>query len=192
MKKLFHLFCFLIIANSSTAQTFRGISDMFEYALHHFMTIYPDSNYYSYFSHLGEPYYVAVSLPDSCVIEETFPHDKFPNVIFCSEDEIPLKLRLRAQCVNNKRKRTIKTPVMHLILYRQNGSMFVINISDVTIHRIKGKVERIGTCDAGCRYKFEQQPNSNYWNLYKIEKCGVKYRYPYIKDYYNIFLRISR
>ena len=132
----------------------------FEYALYHFMTVYPDTSYHSYFPQPGEPYYVAVSLPDSCEIEKTFPREKFPDVVFCEEREIPLKLRLRARCVPRHRyhlRRRTPAPAMHLITYYLEDTMFTIQISDLTIHREMGRVVRIGVCGAGCIYDFEQQ-----------------------------------
>lgn len=178
MKKYTYLLVLLIsIVSPLHAQTFQNVSGMFEYALYHFMTVYPDTSYYSYFPQSGEPYYVAVSLPDSCEIEGTFPKEKFPDVVFCGQREIPFKLRLRARCVPRHRyhwKRRTPAPAMHLITYHLEDTMFTIQISDVTIHRMKGKVVRIGTCDAGCIYDFEQQIESGMWTLQKVEKCGVK------------------
>lgn len=180
MKKYTYIFVlFISIINPLHAQTFHGVSGMFEYALCHFMTVYPDSSHYSYFPQPGESYYVAVSLPDSCEIENTFSKKKFPDVVFCKQDEIPLKLRLRARCIPRyryHRKRRAKAPVMHLITYHLNDTMFTIQISDLTIHRKKGKVERIGVCGAGCSYDFEQQKDSGMWTLQKVERSGVKYR----------------
>lgn len=180
MKKLFLIFAFFIsIISSLNAQTFQGVSDMFEYALYHFMLVYPDTSYHSYFPQPGEPYYVAVSLPDSCEIEKTFPKEKFPDVVFCGEREIPLKLRLRAQCVPLHRyhlRRRTPAPAMHLITYYLEDTIFTIQISDLTIHRKRGKVVRIGTDDAGCIYDFKQQTDLGIWTLYKVERCGVKYR----------------
>lgn len=180
MKKLLLIFAFFIsIIGSLNAQTFQGVSDMFEYALYHFMTVYPDTSYHSYFPQPGEPYYVAVSLPDSCEIEKTFPKEKFPDVVFCEEREIPLKLRFRARCVPRHRyhlRRRTPAPAMHLITYYLEDTMFTIQINDLTIHREMGRVVRIGVCGAGCIYGFEQQKDLGMWTLYKAERCGVKYR----------------
>lgn len=178
MKQYTYIFVLLIsIIHPLRAQTFQNVSGMFEYALRHFMTVYPDTSYHSYFPQPGEPYYVAVSLPDSCDIEETFSREKYPDVFFCGQSEIPLKLRLRARYIPRHGyhwKPRTKAPALHLITYHLEDTIFSIQISDLTIHRQKGKVVRIGTCDAGCIYDFEQQKESGMWTLQKVEKCGVK------------------
>lgn len=181
MKKYFYIIAFFFsIIGKLNAQTFQEVSGMFEYALQHYMEVYPDSSYYSYFPQPGKPYYVAVYLPDSCGIEETFSPKKFPDVVFCEGHEIPLKLRLQARAIHhhrNKPAKTSKAPVLHLILYWQNDSKFKIEITDLTIHRIKGKVSRVGVCGAGCFYTFVQHQESSLWELYEIEKSGIHYTY---------------
>lgn len=150
-----------VSALSIKGLSFAGIQEMLRFSLHHVMRIPMFAEYADYLWEPGDIYFVAINLPDSCSLRQTFPKAEFRDVQFFPDDgDIPEKMKKRAPIFKDQklyREEAIPND-LYQITYYQEGDLFIISIFGMAIWKEweSGEVHRYGGSTREYKFVFDK------------------------------------
>lgn len=176
MKKNIHIILLLLITTPNLrAQSFASIEEIFRFAVRYHMEVnpYPDLKGALFLRALDKTHYIAISLPDSCIMERTFPKETFSNYRFCPKDDIPFILKCRARKAypaHHRRSSPRRTHRLFPVSYFQSGKHFNITIKDTRVARDKGRC--VCVLSGWTKYDFIYDETTHMWTVEKITPGG--------------------